>query len=311
LHGARDFSLQKNAPPLAKWAFFVKMNRKLIKQGGTGLTVYVPKKWVDRLKLKPGDEVSVEEDGNKLILSPESILKEKTIKLDATKLNENSLRIALSLLYWQGYNKIEITNKNKFSFTGINRIVDNFIGMVITEQADHQVIVQNTIKENSEDLDKIINKLFITVKYMFTYLLENFSKNLENDSEILELRNSILKQSNYCQKLIFVNNFGREKTYEYDVLVLMLKKISGSLFFLSRNKLPLKKTESYLKKSLTWFNDLHSSFLKKDSATSLDIYELLNKEKIKLYKDQNDNVILGAMIEHMFSLSLRVVSITL
>jgi len=238
-------------------------------------------------------------------------LKEKTIKLDATKLTENSLRISLSLLYWQGYNKIEITNKNKFSFLGINKVVDNFTGMVITEQTDHKVTVQNTIKENSEDLDKIINKLFITVKYMFSYLLDNFSKNLENDSEILELRTSILKQGNYCQKLIFVNNFGKEKTYEYVVLVLMLKKMSGSLFFLAKNKLHLKKTETYLKKSFGWFEDLHNSYLKKDSTTSLEIYELLNKEKLKLYQEQKENVIFGGMIEHMFSLSLRVSSINL
>ena len=181
--------------------------------------------------------------------------------------------------------------------------------MVITEQTDHKVIVQNTIKENSEDLDKIINKLFITVKYMFSYLLDNFSKNLETDSEILELRNSILKQSNYCQKLIFVNNFGREKTYEYDILVLMLKKISGSLFYLTKNKLPLKKTKNYLKKAFFWFESLHSNLLKKDYHSSLEIYELLNKEKLRLYQEQNDNVILGAMVEHMFSLSLRIISI--
>jgi antitoxin component of MazEF toxin-antitoxin module len=287
------------------------MNRKLIKQGGTGLTLYVPKKWVDRLKLKPGDEVSVEEDGNKLILSPESVLKDKTIKLDATKLNENSLRIALSLIYWQGYNQIEITNKNKFSFLGINKLVDNFVGMVIIDQSDHKVTIQNTIKENVKEVDKVINKLFITVKYMFSYLLDNFSQKLDNDAEILELRASILKQGNYCQKLIFVNNFGREKTYEYVVLVLMLKKMSGSLFFLAKNKLHLKKTETYLRKSFGWFEDLHSSYLKKDSATSLEIYELLNKEKLKLYKEQKENVIFGGMIEHMFSLSLRVSSINL
>jgi hypothetical protein len=142
-------------------------------------------------------------------------------------------------------------------------------------------------------------------------LLNNFSKNLENDLEILELRNSILKQGNYCQKLIFVNNFGKEKTYEYVVVVLMLKKISGSLFFLSKNKLHLKKTEAYLKRSFDWFENLHNSYLKKDPTTSLEIYELLNKEKIKLYKEQNENVIFGGMIEHMFSLSLRVSSINL
>ncbi|MBT7902381.1 hypothetical protein HN587_00855 [Candidatus Woesearchaeota archaeon] len=285
------------------------MNRKLIKQGGTGLTLYVPKKWVNRLELNPGDEVAVSEDGNNLIIAPQSVLKEKKIELDATDLDDNSLRIALSLIYWQGYNLIEIINKNKFSFVGINKLIDKFTGLVIIDQKNDKIIIKNSIKEEPKDFDKILNKLFITVKYMFSLILEGFNNSFEKNQEISELRQSILKQSNYCQKLIFINNFGKEKTYEYVVLVLMLKKISGSLFYLSQIKEFNLSLEKYFINLFNIFGQLHESFFKQDYKFALRIYEQLNKAKDQIYLKTKMPIAMGTLVEHLFSLSLRIVSV--
>jgi antitoxin component of MazEF toxin-antitoxin module len=266
------------------------MNRKLIKQGGTGLTLYVPKKWVDRLKLKPGDEVSIEEDGNKLILSPESVLKDKLITIDVTNMDTSSLRIALSSVYWQGYNKIKLTTKKKFSFVIINRLIDSYMGLIITEQSDKNIIIQNTATEKFEDIDKIINKLFTIIKYMFTKVNEK--------DELLELRKSTLKLGNYCQRLVFTTNFGKDKTYEYSSLILMLKKISGSLTFLIKNN----------KEVLELFNELNNAYLKKDLSLATKTFEEIFEKRKKIFKKDNEAV-LGSLLENMYSLSSRIVSV--
>ncbi len=266
------------------------MNRKLIKQGGTGLTMYVPKKWVDRLHLKPGDEVSVNEDGNNLILTPETILKDKVITINATDMNSSSLRIALSSVYWQGYNKIKLTTKKKFSFVMINRLIDSYIGLIITEQSDKSIIIQNTSTEKFEDVDKIINKLFTTIKYMF-------SKTGEKE-EILELRKSVLKIGNYCQRLVFTTNFGKDKTYEYSSLILMLKKVSGSLTFLEKSNTETKEL----------FDKINTAYLKKDLSLATKAFEEIFEKRKKLLK-KNNNAILGSLLENMYSLSSRVISV--
>ena len=82
------------------------MRRKLIKQGLGGLTFYVPKKWSERLNLKPGDEIDVEEDGNTLMITPEKIIKNEKITINTTEMNDNSLKIALVSAYWQGFETI-------------------------------------------------------------------------------------------------------------------------------------------------------------------------------------------------------------
>ena len=266
------------------------MNRKLIKQGGTGLTLYVPKKWVDRLKLKPGDDVSIEEDGNNLILTPESILKDKIITINATEMNISSLRIALSSVYWQGYNKIKLTTKKKFSFVQINRLIDTYMGLIITDQSEKSITIQNTSTEKFEDVDKIINKLFTTVKYMFT--------RTNDKEEILELRKSVLKLGNYCQRLVFTTNFGKDKTYEYSSLILMLKKVSGSLTFLKKDN----------KEMADLFDKSRDAYLKKDLALATKNFETIVKKRESHIK-KNDCAVLGSLLENMYSLSSRIVSV--
>ena len=55
------------------------MNRKLIKQGsGNGLAVYLPKTWIDKMKLSAKDEIIIEEKINNLIISTND---EKNIEL--------------------------------------------------------------------------------------------------------------------------------------------------------------------------------------------------------------------------------------
>jgi len=41
------------------------MKRKLVKQGGTALTVSLPAKWAKKYDLKAGDEIDLVEEGNK------------------------------------------------------------------------------------------------------------------------------------------------------------------------------------------------------------------------------------------------------
>ena len=64
------------------------MKRKLIKQGSGGLTLCVPKKWVDVNKLEAGDEVEVVEEKGNLLMSSSKI--EKTIKRELI-IDQNSI----------------------------------------------------------------------------------------------------------------------------------------------------------------------------------------------------------------------------
>ena len=275
------------------------MKRKLIKQGCSGSTIYLPKKWVDRLSLKPGDEISVLEEGNELILTPGSIKKDSHITLETTDMSDKALIIALTSAYWHGCNSIELKSKKKYSFTEINKLVESFIGLVILEQEDHKILIKDVLSEKSEDVEKIIIKIFMTLKVLIT-------KVLEKSKELDELRNSVFRLCNYAQRLIFSNHYGKEKTYAHNILIFSLKKISTPLLHLKR----LTKAEKDLLKKLhNWFEQLRVCYSKKDLKLATKLFEEIQKERYSLLDAKNQHLQLGIVLEHLFSLSTRIISV--
>ena len=85
------------------------MERKLIKQGGGGLTIYVPKKWIDTRKLKEGDEVSIIEKENSLLISAVK-KKEESSEITINDKNKKDLIPIITHLYRAGIDKIPINN---------------------------------------------------------------------------------------------------------------------------------------------------------------------------------------------------------
>ena len=75
-----------------------KMKRKLIKQGGGGYTIYLPKKWVDKKGLKEGNQVDVQETETSLIIgSP--VKGKKEISIEITEENRTNIRNILTHIY--------------------------------------------------------------------------------------------------------------------------------------------------------------------------------------------------------------------
>ncbi|MBW3012441.1 hypothetical protein KY311_04600, partial [Candidatus Woesearchaeota archaeon] len=65
------------------------MQRKLIKQGEGGYTIYLPKKWVEGKGPKPGDQINIAEAETALIIgAPIKGRKETTIEVIPEKRHE-------------------------------------------------------------------------------------------------------------------------------------------------------------------------------------------------------------------------------
>src|SRR3989344_5348913 len=62
------------------------MKRKLVRQGGSAMTITLPSDWVKRFKLEGGDEIDLEEQQGKLIISTEAGKKENSIELSVSGL---------------------------------------------------------------------------------------------------------------------------------------------------------------------------------------------------------------------------------
>ena len=86
------------------------MKRKLIKQGGGGYTIYLPKKWVDGRGLKAGYEIELTEQGAGLFLGKGAGTEElRGVQADITRLDKDSIFKQLVAMYESGFDEIRFT----------------------------------------------------------------------------------------------------------------------------------------------------------------------------------------------------------
>ena len=119
------------------------MKRKLVKQGNNALTLTLPKKWLDKYNLKPGNVVFIKDIENELIIAakPVNTQKKETIDLDKYK---DIIPKYIHSLYRQGVTEIIV----KFSDLNLLNIVqktisENIIGYEIIEQEKNKAIIYN------------------------------------------------------------------------------------------------------------------------------------------------------------------------
>ena len=143
-----------NALDLLIW-----MRRKLIQQGGGGLTLYLPKKWLDAQSLKAGDEVGIEVFDSELKIAPANVKEpKKTLELHMGVTRESAVRTFILNAYRLGYDKIIVTYPGKLD--EITGIADKYlIGFEVIEQ-EGKFVLESVSEPSYENFEVIIQRQF-------------------------------------------------------------------------------------------------------------------------------------------------------
>jgi len=145
------------------------MIRKLIKQGGYGLTVYVPQKWVKNNQLKPGDEIEFEEDKDRLIIHIRKKSKiKKELQIDLKNQVESSIRTILANTYRSGYDKIKLLNLEDKDKKEVLKIVEKY--MLGFEIDKNKWEIESISEPSYENFENLLQRVF----YDLSYVVKNF-----------------------------------------------------------------------------------------------------------------------------------------
>jgi len=248
------------------------MRRKLIKQGGSGLTVYVPKKWLDENNLHAGDEVEINSEGNNLLFSPTQVKqKPKEIELNIEDDSENTVRITLGNLYRKGYDKI-ILNSN-CNLKLLNEVVsDYFIGFEVFEKEKGPYVIEEVAEPNYDNFENILQKHFFLLHEIINSIgLELIFSHVVR----IQKYNNFLKRS-LSKRIITFDNVPFLWQFLSN-LNLISRECYHLTNYLVKEKKPLskknKQTIEILKQMLLL---LHKGYLRKDSKP---LFDILKKEK--------------------------------
>jgi phosphate uptake regulator len=179
------------------------MNRKLVKHGEATLMVSLPAKWLRQQNLGKGDEISVDEEKNKLVLSSSSISSKKKIKRIYLKDSSEFMSRLLFMNYVRGYDEIHIKFDDNEVLDKIRDCAEELIGFEIIEESENHCLLKNIAIELEFEFDTMLKKLFQTIGEQalksYEYLKTREFKKISNLRRLGKMGN---KYSYFCLRII-------------------------------------------------------------------------------------------------------------
>jgi len=121
--------------------------RKVYVSGGSTYVISLPKKWVKKANLKPGDSLVVTEQGSSLLIETSIVEKEsavKEVKISQIPSNEALERLIIAF-YLVGYDtiKIKMDRKDHLPYRkSIRKVLDYLIGVEIVEDTNDAMTLE-------------------------------------------------------------------------------------------------------------------------------------------------------------------------
>jgi hypothetical protein len=284
------------------------MRRKLIKQGLGGVTLSLPIKWIRNNNLTPGDEISLEEEENKLILSNvgKKGIKKKEFNIEIT--DKKHLRSIISSTYKTGCTEIILKSNKKVPLKQINEIISSFTGLELVDQSEKSVTIKSFILTDEQGIEKLMIKMFqITQSIASSFVDKNSDLEYTKNLALINMR----KLRDHCLRTININRYGGDKTYDYYDLVTVLEKLSSEFYDLNKT-VEKNKQNTAFSNILINLEKTYLAFLKKDLTYSNTVWLNVEKEKnrIKELTPSLINMYNYRIIQLLRHLSSRVVSLS-
>ncbi len=168
--------------------------RKVYVSGGSTYVISLPKKWVKKTSLKPGDSLVVTEHGSSLLIETSVIEKEsktKEIKISQI-ISSDALERILIAFYLVGYDtiKIKLDRKNHLAYReSIRNILDYLIGVEIVEDTNEAMTLEIMLDYKRMSTMQILQRMFSIDKSMLLDLgkaLKNMDTGLAKDITVRE-----------------------------------------------------------------------------------------------------------------------------
>jgi phosphate uptake regulator len=139
--------------------------RKVYVSGGSTYVISLPKKWVKKTNLKPGDSLVVTEHGDSLLIETSVIEKEsrtKEIKISQVTSSEALERILIAF-YLVGYDtiKIKLDRKDHLAYReSIRKILDYLIGVELVEDTNEAMTLEIMLDYKRMSTMQILQRMF-------------------------------------------------------------------------------------------------------------------------------------------------------
>ncbi|MGM5488739.1 MAG: AbrB/MazE/SpoVT family DNA-binding domain-containing protein [Nanobdellota archaeon] len=197
------------------------MRRKIVLRGKSSLTISLPRDWATNYNLDKGDEVEVNPDGNRLIISTTKDMETKRRSVDINALIKLTHR-ALAALYISGFDEVEVYTEDPGQLERVQKLInDEFLGFEIIEVGRSFLRAKSISPLNHDEFSTILKRMFHMVTNLCSDCLIGIQK---NDADLLNsLGNqdqNINRHADFCRRALNKRDqieFGKSKALYYIV----------------------------------------------------------------------------------------------
>jgi len=302
----------------------VTIKRKVIQIANSTQLISLPRKWSQQYGVSKGDELNVDEQGSKIIVSIEKAAELKSIDIDVTGLDRTTIVYYLQTLYRMGFDEIKIsfsnpvtayfrTHENVNITTIINKEVSRLIGYEIIQNKENFCIVKDISTTSIKEFDNVLRRIFLLLNDASNDLIKGVKeKNWAIIETIEEKHDSITKFISYCSRLL--NKYGypeHKKTIVLYNILASMDRIIDVIKNAGREALKLRhvfnaKTVQLMELVDDAIKLFSEFFYKYDLKKAVVMYKNRNDMLELLYQYKNkiptEELIIVSKMEHIFEL---------
>ena len=275
------------------------MRRKVNLVGQNTLTVSLPTKWTQKYNVKKGDELEVEEDGNKIFIGIEKPQEPGSIEVDIIGIDRDSLLFLIRSLYIKGYNEIKLIFNNPLidhhrigkKVTVISEVhieINRLTGIEVIQEHGNSCILKVLSESSVKDFDVILRRLFLLVRDASDDLINGAVKRDKHLVDTLEEKHDTITKF-MASGLRLLNKFGHpdhKNTVLYWLIIECLDNVNDILKETARDILKLdviisKNCENILRRINNSLVDYYNFFYKFD----FKLVEKISAERYSILED--------------------------
>ncbi|MFH1917258.1 MAG: hypothetical protein ABIJ21_08415 [Nanoarchaeota archaeon] len=251
------------------------MKRSIVQHGSSSLTVTLPVKWVNKYRLKKGDELECDENGSTITFScgkAKGTLKKSFSTRDWGIFTKHNI----SHLYHLGYDEIELHYEDLSTLTEIKERLPNLMGFEIIDQRKNLVIIKSIAAELEGEFDTLLRKSFQVTNEMATLILDAAKTGKTKDlNEVTNLEAMNNKFTDICVRILNKQGYSVQHrtlaTYDF---VLNLERIADEMKRLAsqiKGKVPSDVYRD-IQATFGYYQLLYTIFYKEDLSVKKRLY---------------------------------------
>lgn len=275
------------------------MKRKVIQIANSTQLISLPRQWAQKYGIKKGDELEVDEQGNKICISTEKTQDPGNIEVNITGLDRDSFMFLLRALYIRGYNEIKLVFNEPFAehhrigkkvsiISQIHEEANRLTGLEVIQQRENFCVLKVLTESSIKDFELIFRRLLLLLNDAGNDFINGAIKGDKYLLESMEEKHNTITKF-MANSLRLLNKIGHpeyNKTQIYYHIIESIDKINDVLKDSARDVADSNlKISKPCEEVLQSVNDSLQNFSKLFYKFDFKMIEKISSDRYKVWKD--------------------------